>query len=47
MADQLKPLKPWRTVEDVELATARWVDGSTTAVSTSTAASPAELEAAY
>ena len=27
MADQLKPRKPWRTVEDVELATARWVDG--------------------
>ena len=26
MADQLKPRKPWRTVEDVELATARWVD---------------------
>ena len=22
----IKPGKPWRTVEDVELATARWVD---------------------
>jgi putative transposase len=47
MADQLKPRKPWRTVEDVELATARWVDGFNPAVSTSTAASPAELDAAY
>jgi putative transposase len=27
MVDQLKPRKPWRTVEDVERATARWVDG--------------------
>ena len=22
----IKPRKPWRTVEDVELTTARWVD---------------------
>jgi hypothetical protein len=34
----IKPRKPWRTIEDVELATAQWVDWSTTAVSTSTAA---------
>jgi hypothetical protein len=24
--DLIKPGKPWRSVEDVELATARWVD---------------------
>jgi putative transposase len=47
MTKLIKPRKPWRTVEDVELATARSVDWLTTAVSTSAPASPAELEAAY
>ena len=34
----IKPRKPWRSIEDVEVATAAWCTGSTTAASTSTAA---------
>jgi hypothetical protein len=33
----IKPRKPWQTIDEVELATAEWVDWSTTAASTSTA----------
>ncbi len=34
----IKPGKPWRYIEDVELATARWIDWFNTAASTNTAA---------
>ena len=33
----IKPRKPWCSIEEVELATAQWVDWFTTAASTSTA----------
>jgi putative transposase len=34
----IRPRKPWRTIDEVELATAEWVHWSTTAASTNIAA---------
>ncbi len=45
----IKPGKPWRSIEDVELATARWVDWfqPSPPLPSTAATPPVELRAAY